>query len=153
MKEKAAANSTNPSIPAKAGISAAIAAFADRRPLQCSAFAEFPADAGRDSCLRRNGKGGGNGSVKKAGMEVRRRWEWKRNRKEIDGEIKKTSIPAKAGISAAKPHSPKATIAMFRFAENSRCRENEIPAFAGMEEGGNGRKGEWKKGGNEKVME
>ena len=26
-----------------------------------------------------------------------------------------------------------ATIAMFRFAENSRCRENEIPAFAGME--------------------
>ena len=22
---------------------------------------------------------------------------------------------------------------MFRFAENSRCRENEIPAFAGME--------------------
>ena len=39
-------------------------------------------------------------------MEVRRRWEWKRNRKEIDGEIKKTSIPAKAGISAAKPHSP-----------------------------------------------
>ena len=45
-----------------------------------------------------------------------------------------TSIPAKAGISAAKPHSPKATIAMFRFAENSRCRENEIPAFAGMED-------------------
>ena len=31
MKEKAAANSTNPSIPAKAGISAATAAFADRR--------------------------------------------------------------------------------------------------------------------------
>ena len=28
-----------------------------------------------------------------------------------------------------------ATIAMFRFAENSRCRENEIPAFAGMEGG------------------
>ena len=53
-----------------------------------------------------------------------------------DGEIKRTSIPAKAGISAAKPHSPKATIAMFRFAENSRCRENEIPAFAGMESGG-----------------
>ena len=25
---------------------------------------------------------------------------------------------------------------MFRFAENSRCRENEIPAFAGMEGGG-----------------
>ena len=39
-------------------------------------------------------------------MEVRRRREWKRNRKEIDGEIKRTSIPAKAGISAAKPHSP-----------------------------------------------
>ena len=30
-----------------------------------------------------------------------------------------------------------ATIAMFRFAENSRCRENEIPAFAGMEILGN----------------
>ena len=43
---------------------------------------------------------------RKGGMEVRRRREWKRNRKEIDGEIKKTSIPAKAGISAAKPHSP-----------------------------------------------
>ena len=27
-----------------------------------------------------------------------------------------------------------ATIAMFRFAENSRCCENEIPAFAGMED-------------------
>ena len=27
---------------------------------------------------------------------------------------------------------------MFRFAENSRCRENEIPAFAGMEVGGKG---------------
>ena len=34
-------------------------------------------------------------------MEVRRRWEWKSNRKEIDGEIKRISIPAKAGISAA----------------------------------------------------
>ena len=39
-------------------------------------------------------------------MEVRRRREWKRNRKEIDSEIKRISIPAKAGISAAKPHSP-----------------------------------------------
>ena len=27
---------------------------------------------------------------------------------------------------------------MFRFAENSRCRENEIPTFAGMEGGGSG---------------
>ena len=27
---------------------------------------------------------------------------------------------------------------MFRFAENSRCRENEIPAYAGMEGGGSG---------------
>ena len=27
---------------------------------------------------------------------------------------------------------------MFRFAENSRCRENEIPAFAGMERGVDG---------------
>ena len=42
----------NPSIPAKAGISAAIAAFADRRPFR---FAEFPADAGRDSRFRGNG--------------------------------------------------------------------------------------------------
>ena len=33
-----------------------------------------------------------------------------------------------------QPHSPKANNAMFRFAENSRCRENEIPAFAGMED-------------------
>ena len=31
-----------------------------------------------------------------------------------------------------------ATIAMFRFAENSRCCENEIPAYAGMEGGGKG---------------
>ena len=31
-----------------------------------------------------------------------------------------SSIPAKAGISAAQPHSPKASIALFRFAENSR---------------------------------
>ena len=42
----------SPSIPAKAGISAAIAAFADRRPFR---FAEFPADAGRDSRFRGNG--------------------------------------------------------------------------------------------------
>ena len=42
MKEKAAANSTNSSIPAKAGISAATAAFADRRQLQCSASRNFP---------------------------------------------------------------------------------------------------------------
>ena len=47
------------------------------------------------------------------------------------------SIPAKAGISAAISRIRRqATIAMFRFAENSRCRENEIPAFAGMEGGG-----------------
>ena len=32
-----------------------------------------------------------------------------------------------------------ATIAIFRFAENSRCRENEIPAFAGMEGRENGK--------------
>ena len=67
-----------------------------------------------------NGKGGGNGKGKR---------EWGEG-----GTATITSIPAKAGISAAKPHSPKATIAMFRFAENSRCRENEIPAFAGMED-------------------
>ena len=67
-----------------------------------------------------NGKGGGNGNGKR---------EWGEG-----GTATITSIPAKAGISAAKPHSPKATIAMFRFAENSRCRENEIPAFAGMED-------------------
>ena len=84
MKEKAAANSTNPSIPAKAGISAAIAAFADRRPLQCSAFAEFPADAGKRFPPSREWKGGrewkkrrewkcegvGNGSAGEAGIEV-----------------------------------------------------------------------------------
>ena len=33
-----------------------------------------------------------------------------------------------------QPHSPKANNAMFRFAENSRCRENEIPTFAEMED-------------------
>ena len=37
-----------------------------------------------------------------------------------------------------------ATIAMFRFAENSRCRENEIPAYAGMEGGGKGFFGGWR---------
>ena len=43
------------SIPAKAGISAAIAAFADRRHWRFR-FAEFPADAGRDSRFRGNGR-------------------------------------------------------------------------------------------------
>ena len=42
-----------------------------------------------------------------------------------------SSIPAKAGISAAI--AAFADRRPFRFAENSRCRENEIPAFAGME--------------------
>ena len=71
-----------------------------------------------------------------------------------DGEIQRTSIPAKAGISAAKPHSPKATIAMFRFAENSRCCENEIPAFAGMESGGRfSLSREWEGGGTAKLKE
>ena len=37
------------------------------------------------------------------------------------------SIPAKAGISAAKPHSPKATDAMFRFAEYSRYSPPLLP--------------------------
>ena len=74
MKEKAAANSTNPSIPAKAGISAA-------KPHSPTGdigfrFAEFPADAGRDSRFRGNGIGdgngrrGGNGSAEEAGIEV-----------------------------------------------------------------------------------
>ena len=71
-----------------------------------------------------------------------------------DGEIQRTSIPAKAGISAAKPHSPKAAIAMFRFAKNSRCRENEIPAFAGMESGGRfSLSREWEGGGTAKLKE
>ena len=43
------------------------------------------------------------------------------------------SIPAKAGISAAKPHSPKTTDAMFRFAEYSRLSP---PSFHSRE-GGN----------------
>ena len=45
------------SIPAKAGISAATAAFADRRHW-CFCFAEFPAGAGRDSRFRGNGRRG-----------------------------------------------------------------------------------------------
>ena len=39
-------------------------------------------------------------------MEVWRKRGGGGNGKEIDGEIKRISIPAKAGISAAKPHSP-----------------------------------------------
>ena len=94
------------SIPAKAGISSRVSGnFREAEWLPVSEC----------GCRRRDSRLRGN--------EGRR-----------DGEIKRTSIPAKAGISAAKPHSPKATIAMFRFAENSRCRENEIPAFAGMED-------------------
>ena len=46
-------------------------------------------------------------------------------------KIKRTSIPAKVGISAAI--AAFADRRLFRFAENSRYRENEIPAFAGME--------------------
>ena len=47
---------------AKAGISAAIAAFADRR-CWCFRFAEFPANAGRDSRFRGNGIWRENGKV------------------------------------------------------------------------------------------
>ena len=72
-----------------------------------------------------------------AGMEVRRRREWKcgegGNRKEIDGEIKKTSIPAKAGISAAKPHSPTGDHCNVPLSRNFPLTREEIPAFAGME--------------------
>ena len=84
-----------------------------------------------------------------AGMEVRRRWEWKRNRKEIDGEIKKLPFLRRQESLRRSRIRRQATIAMFRFAENSRCRENEIPAFAGMEGRGNGRK----RGGNGSVEE
>ena len=92
-----------------------------------------------------------------AGMEVWRKREWKCGgggyRKEIDGEIKKLPFLRRQESLRRSRIRRQATIAMFRFAENSRCRENEIPAFAGMEGRGNGRKGEWKKGENEKVME
>ena len=93
-------------------------AFLHRAPKQLE-DREIPAFAGMERGSG-NGKGGGNGNGKR---------EWGEG-----GTATITSIPAKAGISAAKPHSPKATIAMFRFAENSRYRENEILAFAGMED-------------------
>ena len=64
-----------------------------------------------------------------------------KNRKEIDGEIKKTSIPAKAGISAAKPHSPTGDHCNVPLSRNFPLTREEIPAFAGMEGGGR----EWKK--------
>ena len=86
-------------------------------------------------------------------MEVWRKRGGSGNRKEIDGEIKKTSIPAKAGISAAiaafadrRPLQCSASrkilaVARMRFLPTQEWKEG------GMEEGGNGRKGEWKKGG------
>ena len=61
--------------------------------------------------------------------------EWKRNRKEINGEIKRISIPAKAGISAAKPHSPTGDHCNVPLSRNFPLTREEIPAFAGMEEG------------------
>ena len=68
-----------------------------------------------------------------AGMEVRRRREWKRNRKEIDGEIKKTSIPAKAGISAAIAAFADRRLLQCSASRNFPLTREEIPAFAGME--------------------
>ena len=73
MKEKAAANSTNSSIPAKAGISAATAAFADRRhwlPLSRNfplTREEIPAFAGMEE---EAGMERGAGMEEEAGMEV-----------------------------------------------------------------------------------
>ena len=89
-------------------------------------------------------------------MEVRRRREWKRNRKEIDGEIKKTSIPAKAGISAATAafadRRPLQCSASRKILAVARMRFRLSPEWkkGGMEEKGNGRKGEWKKRGMRK---
>ena len=82
MKEKAAANSTNPSIPAKAGISAAKphSPIGDHCNVPLSrnfplTREEIPAFAGMERGGGGNGRRGGNGSVKEAGMEVRRRRE------------------------------------------------------------------------------
>ena len=50
------------------------------------------------------------------------------------------SIPAKAGISAAKPHSPIGDHCNVPLSRNFPLTREEIPAFAGMERGG-----EWKK--------
>ena len=100
------------SIPAKAGISrGGIVRHASPQATLVSASRKFPAFAGRDSRFRGNGRRGrewkkGAGMEDGAGMERGREWERGGNRKEIAAKIKRTSIPAKAGISAAKPHSP-----------------------------------------------
>ena len=132
----------------------AIAAFADRR-CWCFRFAEFPADAGRDSRFRGNGIWGGNGiwrgNGKVRGMGVLFFWGWVLFRAAyprlpfpppsfIPAPY---SIPAKAGISRGgivRHASPQATL-HFRFAEfpadagrDSRFRGNGIW-------GGNGRVG------------
>ena len=43
------------------------------------------------------------------------------------------SIPAKAGISAAKPHSPIGDHCNVPLSRNFPLTREEIPAFAGME--------------------
>ena len=45
------------------------------------------------------------------------------------------SIPAKAGISAAKPHSPIGDYCNVPLSRNFPLTREEIPAFAGMERG------------------
>ena len=45
------------------------------------------------------------------------------------------SIPAKAGISAAKPHSPIGDHCNVPLSRNFPLTREEIPAFAGMERG------------------
>ena len=64
------------------------------------------------------------------------------------GEIKRISIPAKAGISRGgivRHASPQATL-MFPLCGNFPHSREEIPAFAGMERGR-----EWERGGAAKI--
>ena len=80
-----------------------------------------------------------------------RRREWKRDRKEIDGEIKRISIPAKAGISAATAAFADRRLlqcsASRKILAVARMRFRLSPEWkeGGMEEKGNGRKGGMRK--------
>ena len=84
-------------------------------------------------------------------MEVWRKCGGGGNRKEIDGEIKRTSIPAKAGISAATAafadRRPLQCSASRKILAVARMRFRLSPEWkkGGMEEKGNRRKGGMRK--------